>query len=583
MEAETIFPYIATEIERLRKSYGFNYGDFAVLIKDRFQAQRLKLYFDGLQLPSKTRSLEHIANTEMYSVLRLLLRFFYNPHDESVIRQLLLSPLCDVRASQLDEDWRNERLALYSLREVFESLGLAQSVALLFKTKLNKKTVLERLAGLLNLESYADFMQLVELLLDRSSTHGSSIEDLLTLMDIMKKETLEEQPALKRRGMGEEDQVTIMTTHMSKGLEFEVVFALGIATRSSAKEKVVSFQGELTLMEGAAHETHVKNRDAEKMREFYVALTRAKQRVYVPICMEVGVVGTSPAEMFCARLVESYSIDTLTNQLQKLQISVDEMLERKVAAIEKENEIVECMSTLEVRLTESAHKKVYSFSALTHGLEQVNKVEDVSDGLPSSSEIGIFFHSVLEKVIDRWLYRDKQLIESFVKNEVEHAGLGAWEDEICTMVLAAFNVKLENFFLKDVPPTSMLCEMEFLFEQNTNSIMKGFIDLIVMYENQIFVIDWKTNFLGNKRENYLPKNLEKVVLDHAYDMQSAIYGEAVKKYLNLIEKSAYEGHCGGAYYVFLRGLKWDGCGVYHMKSNKTGGEIIDVRIGEGSI
>ena len=78
----------------------------------------------------------------------------------------------------------------------------------------------------------------------------------------------------------DEEAIQIMTLHISKGLEFDVVFALGLASRTP--------EGDEEL-------------DAEKQRQLYVAMTRAKKRLYVPIALsnkDPGPGTHSPMELF---------------------------------------------------------------------------------------------------------------------------------------------------------------------------------------------------------------------------------------------------------------------------------------------
>ena len=43
--------------------------------------------------------------------------------------------------------------------------------------------------------------------------------------------------------------------------------------------------------------------------------------------------------------------------------------------------------------------------------------------------------------------------------------------------------------------------------------------------------------------------------EHAYFLQAAIYTEAIKRYLSLVEKRPFEECFGGAFYLFLRGIQ----------------------------
>ena len=72
-----------------------------------------------------------------------------------------------------------------------------------------------------------------------------------TLKDV----SFDDEYAARSNAQGK--KVNILTTHKSKGLEFDIVFALGIASRTTEDE---FFEG-----------------DAEKMRMLYVACTRAKK------------------------------------------------------------------------------------------------------------------------------------------------------------------------------------------------------------------------------------------------------------------------------------------------------------------
>lgn len=90
---------------------------------------------------------------------------------------------------------------------------------------------------------------------------------------------------LKLRDEGGEDRVPIMTTFGSKGLEFDVVFALGMACRHYGEE----FDEE---------------KEAEKMRQLYVAFTRPREKLYIPI-IEGPPGGASPIERFFQEMPEN--------------------------------------------------------------------------------------------------------------------------------------------------------------------------------------------------------------------------------------------------------------------------------------
>ncbi len=101
--------------------------------------------------------------------------------------------------------------------------------------------------------------------------------------------------------------------------------------------------------------------------------------------------------------------------------------------------------------------------------------------------------------------------------------------------------------------------------------MQGFIDLLFYYDDKYYLLDWKTNHLGNSYDDYRPEKLQQNMVDAFYDLQYYIYTVAVHKYLaTRISGYDYEQHFGGAFYLFVRGIHPDhpGCGIFFDRPEK---------------
>src|SRR5690606_23081407 len=98
-------------------------------------------------------------------------------------------------------------------------------------------------------------------------------------------------------------------------------------------------------------------------------------------------------------------------------------------------------------------------------------------------------------------------------------------------------------------------------------IMNGKIDLFFQHEGLFYIVDWKSNFLGDSLESYSKKDLEITMADNNYNLQYLIYTVAVKKYLeSRLPNFNYEDHFGGVVYVFIRGVRQDtGNGIFVTK------------------
>jgi exodeoxyribonuclease V beta subunit len=104
---------------------------------------------------------------------------------------------------------------------------------------------------------------------------------------------------------------------------------------------------------------------------------------------------------------------------------------------------------------------------------------------------------------------------------------------------------------------------------DTKYFMTGFIDLIVRQNGTYFILDYKSNYLGDTLDDYEPKRLKLAVSEAGYDLQYHLYTVALKKYLEKrVPGFDYESDFGGAAYLFVRGMRpGSGNGVWFHKPN----------------
>ncbi len=74
----------------------------------------------------------------------------------------------------------------------------------------------------------------------------------------------------------EEGKINLMTIHSAKGLEFDVVFIAGV------EENIIPHQRSLEENDAGSYEENLE----EERRLFYVALTRAKMKLYLTVCQQ---------------------------------------------------------------------------------------------------------------------------------------------------------------------------------------------------------------------------------------------------------------------------------------------------------
>lgn len=104
--------------------------------------------------------------------------------------------------------------------------------------------------------------------------------------------------------------------------------------------------------------------------------------------------------------------------------------------------------------------------------------------------------------------------------------------------------------------------------RQVQGMLKGFIDLVFRWQGKYYLLDYKSNWLGDSHEAYTPQAMEQAMIDHRYDLQYQLYTLALHRYLqHRVPDYDYEQHFGGVFYLFLRGM--DGSspdnGVFHTR------------------
>ncbi|ALC16835.1 DNA helicase/exodeoxyribonuclease V, beta subunit [Desulfuromonas soudanensis] len=110
-------------------------------------------------------------------------------------------------------------------------------------------------------------------------------------------------------------------------------------------------------------------------------------------------------------------------------------------------------------------------------------------------------------------------------------------------------------FGADGVPPSLPGQMERLGFVPVRGMLRGFIDLVFMHQGRYYLLDWKSNHLGDRIEDYHQGALEQAMLREHYHLQYHLYTVALHRYLSgRIPGYDYETHFGGVFYLFLRGI-----------------------------
>lgn len=515
---EELLRYAARTFSRLHHEENIPWKEFAVLVKDHNQARRCEEIFQKEGLSVVKRKSLSLIDSPAFTALYDLVAAALEPGDKNILLRALGGPLCGYSHTELKEG-RQEEAYFSHLGSILRGKG-----ALCFFTEfLKRETFLAKEGGV---RLYSDSMQLLEMAAEKRI----GADELLSFFDTLKEGA--DPETLQCRSLCSPCAVQVLTVHSSKGLEFDIVFPIALIQTSTEKRRLVfDPEKEILSFSKEAFEKERSELEAEKMRLFYVAVTRAKKRLYLPLCNKKG----SPLTLFEEKIAPQSLKD-----LPGMTFSTCDAPQYTPVSPPAE---IPLQAPL-VTVPSFASSTLHSFSSLS-AHKEVPFTHTPSTTLPSGSEFGAFIHLLFEKLpFDKAFRATLQELSLLLAPFLAKTPYSAFAQEITQMVFSTFHALLPSphpFPLSSVHPSTLIKEREFLYKEG-NDFYKGIIDLIFEYQGKIYVIDWKTNDLPG----YSNADLQQAMEMHDYYLQASLYKEAV---------SRFTPHFGGIFYLFLRGMR----------------------------
>lgn len=217
---------------------------------------------------------------------------------------------------------------------------------------------------------------------------------------------------------------------------------------------------------------------------------------------------------------------------------------------------------------------------------------------PRGPNPGTFLHGLLEWAGEEGFAVTRESLDDAIARRCNRRGwegwittLGDWLQHLLKLPLPAgldqppvvleqlkqYRVEMEFWFASHKVDVLKLDEQVRQFTHNgvarvgaeavqLNGMFKGFIDLTFEHEGRYYVADYKSNWLGVDDAAYTERAMEQSILDNRYDLQYVLYLLALHRQLKarLVDYD-YDRHIGGALYLFLRGTRAPGGGVYFAR------------------
>ena len=135
-----------------------------------------------------------------------------------------------------------------------------------------------------------------------------------------------------------------------------------------------------------------------------------------------------------------------------------------------------------------------------------------------------------------------------------------------------FDFSLQPFFVDQIQQFSTTeVPLQVKSKGQLEGMMNGKIDMFFEKDGKYYILDWKSNYLGDDLSDYSAKSVWTAMGENNYHLQYHIYTVALCKYLSMrLPNFDYEKDFGGVIYLFVRGIRESGnTGIFFTKPDKS--------------
>ncbi len=304
--------YIVTQIEHLKREEYYKYSDFAILYRMNTQSRAIEDILRRENIPYKiVGGLKFYERKEIKDIIAYL-RLIQNSADNLSLKRIINEPKRGIGKTSLD---KIEILAQQNEISMYEVIKHADQYGL-NRVYLNSRDFINTIEELKDKKDELVISELIKTTLKKTGytkaleeentieaeNRIENLEEFLTVAIEFEEEYAENSLSQFLEGITlsfdidnveeTEDSVTLMTLHSAKGLEFPVVFLVGMEEGIFPGYKSISEPKELE----------------EERRLCYVGITRAKEQLYLTCSKQRTIFGSTsynPVSRFLKEIPEN--------------------------------------------------------------------------------------------------------------------------------------------------------------------------------------------------------------------------------------------------------------------------------------
>ncbi|MCM5926872.1 exodeoxyribonuclease V subunit beta [Klebsiella pneumoniae] len=592
-------------------------SDITVLVRNRLEAAQVREALQTLGIPSVYLSnRDSVFETLEAQELLWLLQAVLAPERENTLRSALATSMFGLTALDIENLNQDEQAwdALVEEFSEYRQIWRQRGVMPMLRALMTARHIAENLLATRGGERrLTDILHISELLQEAAS----QLESEHALVRWLAQHIAEpDSNAASQQMRLESDKhlVQIVTIHKSKGLEYPLVWLPFIARFRKQDQAFYhdreTFAAVLDLgQDEASLELAEAERLAEDLRLLYVALTRAVWHCSLGVApLSSRKFGNSDFHLSAlGRLLQAGEAMDAAGLAARLadfchgDIALQIPGELDLTPWQAPAATIPRLSARELQRRIADDWRVTSYSGLQqHGFsggqdllprldvdaagvgEVVEEPQLTPHQFPRGAAPGTFLHSLFEE-----LDFTQPVPEGWMAEKLQLSGFDAqWAPvltdwlggvlktrlpgpDIALNQLAARDKQVEMAFYLPIAQLLTAERLDALIRQydplsadtppldfrQVRGMLKGFIDLVFRHEGRYYLLDYKSNWLGEDREAYTRPAMEQAMRAHRYDLQYQLYSLALHRYLrHRLADYDYDRHFGGVIYLFLRGM-----------------------------
>ncbi len=289
--------YIAQQIEHLRREEYYKYSDFAILYRMNTQSRAIEEILRRESIPYKIiGGLKFYERKEIKDIISYL-RLIQNPSDNLSLKRIINEPKRGIGKTSLDkieELSNNTGIPMYEIIKNAEQYGLNRvflnsrefvNVIEELRTKKDDMKISDLIKETLKKSGYTKALENENTI--EAENRIENLEEFLTVAIEFEDESADNKLSDFLEGITlssdidnmeeTEETVTLMTLHSAKGLEFPVVFLVGMEEGIFPGYKSIGEPKELE----------------EERRLCYVGITRAKEHLFLTCSKQRTIFGST--------------------------------------------------------------------------------------------------------------------------------------------------------------------------------------------------------------------------------------------------------------------------------------------------